>query len=119
MEEWLRYLATHVALIIELLAVFVIAAGTVEAFVTAARRVLSRAAGARFREVWIRYAHWLIAGLTFLLAANLVHTAVAPTWGDIGKLAAIAAIRTVLNFFLERDMRDAEVPGSIEPATRM
>jgi len=52
--------------------------------------------------------HWLIAGLTFMLAADLVHTAIAPTWDDIGKLAAIAATRTALKFFLERDIRDAE-----------
>lgn len=43
-----------------------------------------------------------------MLAADLVHTAIAPTWDDIGKLAAIAATRTALKFFLERDIRDAE-----------
>ena len=34
-------------------------------------------------------------------------TAIAPTWEDIGRLAAIAAIRTFLNFFLERDIIEA------------
>jgi hypothetical protein len=32
-------------------------------------------------------------------------TAVAPSWNDIGKLAAIAVIRTALNYFLERELR--------------
>ena len=108
MEEWLSQIATHVALVIEMLAILVIAVGTIEAFVNAATSVLSRAEIKRFRQIWMRYARWLIAGLTFMLAADLVHTAIAPTWDAIGKLAAIAAIRTVLNFFLERDIRDAE-----------
>jgi uncharacterized membrane protein len=52
----------------------------------------------------MRYARWLVAGLTLQLAADIVDTAIAPSWDEIGKLAAIAAIRTFLNFFLERDM---------------
>jgi hypothetical protein len=42
--------------------------------------------------------------LEFALGADIVRTAIAPTWDDIGQLAAIAAIRTFLNFFLERDL---------------
>jgi uncharacterized membrane protein len=40
------------------------------------------------REVWLRYARWLVAGLTFQLAADILETAIAPTWQDIGQLAA-------------------------------
>jgi uncharacterized membrane protein len=54
----------------------------------------------------LKYAHWLAAGLTFQLAGDIVHTAVAPTWDDIGRLAAIAVIRTFLTYFLERDIRE-------------
>ena len=35
---------------------------------------------------------------------KIVETTIAPSWDDIGKLAAIAALRTMLNFFLDRDM---------------
>jgi uncharacterized membrane protein len=59
------------------------------------------------RAVWLRYARWLVAGLTFQLAADILETAIAPTWQDIGQLAAIAVIRTFLNFFLERDLQEA------------
>jgi uncharacterized membrane protein len=34
----------------------------------------------------------------------LVRTAVAPTWEDIAKLAVIATIRTMLNYFLAKDI---------------
>jgi uncharacterized membrane protein len=56
------------------------------------------------REVFIRLGSWLLLGLEFALAADIVRSAISPTWAQIGQLAAIAAIRTVLNFFLERDV---------------
>ena len=51
------------------------------------------------RDVWLDYARGLIAGLTFQLAADLVHTTAAPTWDDIGRVAAIAITRTFLSYF--------------------
>ena len=46
-----------------------------------------------------------------MLAADIVRSAIAPTWNDIGQLAAIAAIRTFLNYFLERDLAAEAGPG--------
>ena len=53
--------------------------------------------------MWGRYARWLIAGLTFQLAADIIETSVTTSWEAIARVAAIAVIRTFLNFFLERD----------------
>jgi uncharacterized membrane protein len=46
-----------------------------------------------------------------MLAADVVRTVIAPTWMEIGQLAAIALIRTFLNFFLERDLEAAAKAG--------
>jgi uncharacterized membrane protein len=54
----------------------------------------------------VRYARWLVSGLTFQLAADIIETAISPGWLDTGRLAAIAAIRTFLNFFLEHDLME-------------
>ena len=54
----------------------------------------------RGREIWLRFATWILLALEFALAADIVRTAVAPTWDDISKLAVIATIRTMLNYFL-------------------
>ncbi len=48
----------------------------------------------------------LALSLEFLLASDIVATAVSPTWDALGKLAAISAIRTFLNFFLEREVKE-------------
>ena len=50
------------------------------------------------------FATRIVLALELTLAADIVRTAIAPTWNDIGQLAAIATIRTVLNVFLERDI---------------
>ena len=54
--------------------------------------------------MFVDFARWLMGGLTFQLAADIVETAVAPSWDALGKFAAIAAIRTLLSFSLDRDM---------------
>ncbi|GGM18923.1 DUF1622 domain-containing protein [Deinococcus aerophilus] len=56
----------------------------------------------------LRLGIWLSVVLEFLLAADILRTAIAPNWNDIGKLAAIAGIRTALNYFLQREVREAE-----------
>ena len=58
----------------------------------------------RGRETSLRIATWILLALEFALAADLVRTAVAPTWDDISKLAVIATIRTMLNYFLAKDI---------------
>jgi uncharacterized membrane protein len=56
------------------------------------------------KRIWRRFAASIMLALEFALGADIAHTAIAPSWTDIGQLAAIAAIRTFLNFFLERDL---------------
>ncbi|AFY39511.1 protein of unknown function DUF1622 [[Leptolyngbya] sp. PCC 7376] len=50
----------------------------------------------------------LALSLEFLLAADIAATAVAPSWEALGKLAVVAAIRTFLNFFLEKEVEKLE-----------
>lgn len=52
----------------------------------------------------LQLGRWLAIALEFLLAADILLTAIAPTWDEIGKLGAIALIRTALNYFLEREI---------------
>ncbi len=55
-------------------------------------------------EVRLRLGRWLALALEFELGADILRTAVAPTWSEIGQLAAIAAVRTALNFFLQQEI---------------
>jgi len=106
-ESWLAQVTHYAALVIEAMALVIIVTGTLEAFFASARVMLSpRATNDEKRAIWLRFSRWLVAGLTFQLAADIVHTAIAPTWDDIGRLGAIAVIRTFLSYFLERDVEE-------------
>ena len=48
--------------------------------------------------------HAFSLALSFLIGASILKTTIAPTWNDIGQLASIIAIRTILNYFLIRDI---------------
>lgn len=92
-------------LLIDFLALIIVVYGTVEAFTHAARTALfSRTPD--YHRIWLRYARWLVAALTFQLAADIIESALTPTWEDIGRLAAVAVIRTFLNHFLGRDLAE-------------
>jgi uncharacterized membrane protein len=63
------------------------------------------------KTIWRRFGMWLLLGLEFALAADIIGSVMSPTWEDIGQLGAIAAIRTFLNYFLEHDLEGAARAG--------
>jgi len=104
MKEWLIFTTEHAIVVIDWLALILILIGTVEAFFGGLRLMFSSATGHMERDVWLRYARWLVAGLTFQLAADIIETAITTDWDAVGRIAVIAVIRTFLNYFLERDL---------------
>ncbi len=105
MEEVFHSIAHTIAVVIEAFAVVVIVFGVLNALLGLVRVVLNPdATNDDRRTVWLVFARWLIAGLTFQLAADLVNTSFEPTWDQLGRLAAIAAIRTFLSFFLDYEV---------------
>jgi uncharacterized membrane protein len=55
-------------------------------------------------NIRLRLGRWLALALEFELGADILRTAIAPTWTEIGQLAAIATIRTLLNYFLQQEI---------------
>ena len=58
----------------------------------------------RFVRTRLALGSFLVLGLEFQLAADIMKTAVAPSFSEIGQLAAIAGIRTMLNYFLTKEI---------------
>jgi uncharacterized membrane protein len=106
MKEWLVFLTEHTIVLIDAAALVLIAIGTIEAFIYGLGGMLSSQSGHQRRDIWLRYARWLVAGLTFQLAADIIETSITTSWDAVGRLAAIAVIRTFLNYFLERDLTE-------------
>lgn len=59
-------------------------------------------------QIRLEFGQTLALSLEFQLAADIVATAVSPTWEDLAKLGAIAGIRTFLNFFLQREVQELQ-----------
>ena len=107
MEALLHTIAHSIALIIEACAVAIIVAGAAEAMIGLVRVARNpHAANDDRRAVWLIFARWLVAGLTFQLAADIVNTSFEPTWDEVARLAAVAGIRTFLSFFLDREVEE-------------
>lgn len=103
-EEWVRISVEWLRLFVEAVGATVIAVG----IVVALRGLVShwRTGGFEgFNPVRLSFARYLAMALEFQLAADILSTAVAPTWERLGKLAAVAVIRTGLNHFLMREIR--------------
>ena len=116
MEEAFHHLAEIIASLVEMAAVLIVAYGCAEAFLqllgVIARRNVTH--GQR-KVIWRRLGVWLLIGLEFELAADIIGSVISPTWQDIGELGAIAVVRTFLNYFLEMDLDHAEETEQIEP----
>ncbi len=67
-----------------------------------------------YNRIRLILARYLALALEFQLGADILSTAIAPSWDQIGKLAAIAVIRTALNFFLSREMKEERIASKLE-----
>jgi uncharacterized membrane protein len=109
METLVHNLTAGIAVGLEFAAALIIGAGALQTIVFALLNAV-RTRGAdglrNARHIWMGFAIWLMLGIELTLAADIVHTALAPSWTSIGQLAAVAAIRTALGRFLTRDIHD-------------
>jgi uncharacterized membrane protein len=112
MEETFFEIAAMVALAIEATVVLILAVASLRTLVSMTRMVLMRrSALAIRRDVWLNFGAAIALALEFSLAADIIRSAIAPTWDAIGKLAAIAVIRILLNLFLMRDIESLKDTG--------
>jgi uncharacterized membrane protein len=110
LAEPLRLVAQSIATLVEGIGVLIVAVAVVLATVRfVATLILSLSKDARRRtlpsdSVRLALGRSLALSLELLLGADIVRTAVEPSWEEIGRLAAIATIRTALNYFLQREI---------------
>lgn len=107
MVELVKSFSAVIATCSEFTAVLVIVLGGVQAIGSALVSLVRSKTPIAPLVVFRGFAAWLVLALEFLLAADVLRTAISPTWNEIGQLAAIAAIRTFLNYSLSHDLRQA------------
>ncbi len=105
MNDVINTIARYSTYFAQFIAVLVIMVGMVRALYYYARNRITKFQ--HFHPVLesrLELGHTLSLGLSFLIGASILKSAISPQWDDIGKLAAIIAIRTVLNYFLAREV---------------
>lgn len=105
-EEFLRTIVSHLVRFTEAGAAVVIFSGAVFGFFQYVYLCIIKKQTESFSRVRLGLGRFLALGLEFQLASDLLRTAVAPSFEEIGKLAAVAAIRTALNYFLSQEIKN-------------
>ena len=108
--QWLR-------LGVETMGALVVTIGVMVAAVQFVRAML-RGQTANFNAIRLTLARYLTLALEFQLGADILSTAIAPDWKQIGQLGAIAIIRTTLNYFLSREMKEEQDTQDEESAVQ-
>lgn len=111
MEELAREITLFTSHAAELLSAVIIGAALVRALIAYGRSMIPSGRAMMQspelkQEIRLQFGSSVAVGLEILLGADVLSTAVAPSWDDIGKLAAIAILRTGLNYFLELDVKN-------------
>ena len=105
-EIELHHLATFLKLIVEGIAIFIIAFAIFKTVPKFWRSYRKKDSENFYHAIRLDFVLSLALALEFLLAADILATAVTPGWQSIGSLAAIAGIRTFLNYFLHQEVKE-------------
>ena len=85
----------------QLLALFVIITGIVKALIIYGRHIFTNSSSAlAFQGSRLELGYAFSLGLSFLVGGSILKTTITPSWNDLGQLAAIIVLRTVLNYLL-------------------
>ncbi|HEY7062480.1 MAG TPA: DUF1622 domain-containing protein [Chloroflexota bacterium] len=117
-EAFVRLVAPWLVHIIEACSVLTILYGVVKAFVEEVLSIVHAPGGVSFSRLRLNLARALSLALEFLLAADILQTIISPTLEQVGILGAIAIIRTGLNYFLGKEMREEQEDLRAEAADR-
>jgi uncharacterized membrane protein len=111
MEELAKTITIYISHGLEIIAAAVIAAALIRLIIEYFQTLTKTKNGLSAMAARVHFGSAVAVSLELLLGADVLATAVAPTWNEIGKLAAIATIRTVLNYFLEKELKHSKSPA--------
>ena len=105
MEEIAKRITINISDAVEILAAVIIGIAVIKTSFN--YFLLLKSPGSKYskEEIRVQFGSSVAVSLELLLGADVLATAVAPSWDELGKLAAIAIIRTALNYFLERELK--------------
>jgi len=113
MDEIVKSIVSFIVPITEACGMVVVTLGVVQAFIQFIVAFVRRSNG-KGAVMRLRLGQSMVFGLEFMVAADILKTAISPTWDDILFLAALVGLRTVLNYLLEADLRTITSEADIQ-----
>ena len=110
-EEIAKNTTIYISHMLEIVSATIIAAALLKLVFNYFQSFLKAKNGFSAMQARVTFGSAVSVSLELLLGADVLATAVAPSWDDIGKLAAIAILRTALNFFLEKELKHSKSPN--------
>jgi uncharacterized membrane protein len=107
-EEIFSNFASGLKLVAEISSVVLIGAGLAVTLYFLIQILISKQKKRQYIQLRLSLGRFLVVALELQLAADIIGTAISPSWEQIGQLAAIALIRTFLNHFLNKDIEEEE-----------
>lgn len=108
LEEITKALFTigeFVSLILEIISVICIVTGLFLSL-TLAFKIMKETKTPMHNRVRLKFGGWLALALEFQLASDIIKTTVNPTYENLLIVGVVAVIRTFLNYFLNRELRE-------------
>ncbi|MFN0081477.1 MAG: DUF1622 domain-containing protein [Ferruginibacter sp.] len=114
MKNWVEIITLYLSSIINISAAVVVSIALLQFLFRYSANIFKPKMETTNQNIRIQFGGSLSITLELLLAADILASAIAPTWDDIGKLGAIAVLRTALNFFLERELKESRLEDITE-----
>lgn len=111
MEELAKQITINVSHAVEILAAVIIGIAVVKALYQYLQQLFLKTHQPSKENIRVGFGSTVAVALELLLGADVLATAVAPSWDAIGKLAAIAVLRTALNYFLAQELKEIKEPA--------
>jgi len=96
--QWIRFGAELISILIITIGIIVTIYGILKSYGSSGLKA--------YNALRFTFSRYLVMALEFELAADIIGTAISPTWDQLGKLAVIAIIRTLLSYYLGLEMKD-------------
>ncbi len=113
MSAYLRMVVLELIVLVEACGVIVVLLGVGKTIVLYLRDFFRHLPSRRISLLRLQLGQSMVMGLEFQVAADILRTTLSPNWNDVLLLSAIIALRTVLNFLLEREMHILEVNSCV------
>ncbi len=112
MHHFLELVVYYASFLFDLVGLSLVVWGGIIAIVGIAKKQYSIFHKSRIKIIELEnsyrreFAAKLILALEFFLAIDIMKTVVSPTWDALGMLAALVVIRTVLTYFLNKEIKE-------------